>query len=363
MKAVVLVGGLGTRLRPLTETVKKELLPLVDRPILDHTLDRLVRHGIGEVVMSSPYLEEAFHPFIEARAGEPEITWVTEQTPLGTGGAIVNTLDVLGDEPFFALNGDICTDLDLTTMRAFHDERAATITIALHRVPDARAFGLVDADEQGRVHAFREKPADLVPGLINAGTYLIDPAVLRRWTPDRELSIEREVFPAVIQSGDPVYGFVREAYWMDLGTPEKYLQAHFDLLEGRVRGVDYEAPWLHPTAEVDPDADVGRRASVGAEARVAAGATVDESVLLPGSSVGPGAAVRATIVGPGGHVGAAADVSRCVLGAGARVGDGLTLSDAKVAPDTEAIEVIEAPGATEPTHATDGTGSTRAANG
>src|SRR5437867_7973708 len=295
MKAVVLVGGFGTRLRPLTETVKKELLPLVDRPILDHTLDRLVRHGVHEVVMSSPYLEEAFHPFIEARGGEPAITWVTEQTPLGTGGAIVNTLEVVGTEPFFALNGDICTDLDLGAMRAFHDDRAAKVTIALHRVPDARAFGLVDADEQGRVHGFREKPAELVPGLINAGTYLIDPGVLRRWGPDDELSIEREIFPAVIQSGDPVFGFLREAYWMDLGTPEKYLQAHFDLLEGRVRGADYDAPWLHPTAEVDPKAVVGRRVSVGAEARIAAEASVEETVLLPGSSVGVGATVSGSI--------------------------------------------------------------------
>ena len=120
MKAVVLVGGFGTRLRPLTETIKKELLPLVDRPILDHTLDRLVRHGVDEVVMSSPYLEEAFHPFIEARHGDAADHVGDRAEPLGTGGAIVNALDRLGDEPFFALNGDICTDLDLSAMRAFH---------------------------------------------------------------------------------------------------------------------------------------------------------------------------------------------------------------------------------------------------
>ena len=124
MKAVVLVGGFGTRLRPLTETIKKELLPLVDRPILDHTLDRLVRHGVDDVVMSSPYLEEAFHPFIEARHGEPTITWITEREPLGTGGAIVNALPSVGDEPFFALNGDILHRLDLTAMRAFHGSAA-----------------------------------------------------------------------------------------------------------------------------------------------------------------------------------------------------------------------------------------------
>ncbi len=334
MKAVVLVGGFGTRLRPRTETIKKELLPLVDRPILDHTLDRLVRHGVDDVVMSSPYLEEAFHPFIEARRGEPRIAWVTEREPLGTGGAIVNTLAEVGDEPFFALNGDICTDLDLSAMRAFHEERGAAITIALHHVDDARAFGLVETDETGRVAAFREKPADPIPGDVNAGTYLIDPAVLAPWTADHEISIEREIFPAVIDAGHPVYGFVAETYWMDLGTPEKYLQAHYDLLAGAVEGVRYEAPWIAPTADVEHGAILGARTTVGAEARVAAGATVEDSVVHPGASIGPGALVRASIVGPGAKVGAEATVTACVLGAGAAVPDGLAIADMKVPTDT-----------------------------
>jgi mannose-1-phosphate guanylyltransferase len=337
MKAVVLVGGFGTRLRPLTETVKKELLPLVDRPILDHTLDRLVRHGVHEVVMSSPYLEEAFDPFIEARRGEPRITWVTEREPLGTGGAIVNTLTAVGTEPFFALNGDICTDLDLTAMRAFHEDRAAAITIALHHVEDARAFGLVATGHTGRVLAFREKPEEAIPGDVNAGTYLIDPAVLAPWTADREISIEREIFPAVIDAGHPVFGYVADAYWMDLGTPEKYLQAHFDLLAGRLRDVDYAAPWIAANADVEPGASVGARASIGSEARVAAGAVVDDSVVHPGASIGANARVERSIVGPGAHVGVGATVTVCVLGAGSRVPDGLTISDTTVPTDGEAV--------------------------
>jgi len=333
MKAVVLVGGFGTRLRPLTETVKKELLPLVDRPILGHTLDRLVRHGVSEVVMSSPYLEEAFHPFIEARHGSPAIVWITEAEPLGTGGAIVNALGAIGDEPFFALNGDICTDLDLTAMRAFHQDRGAAVTIALHHVEDARAFGLVDLDPDGRVRAFREKPADPVPGDINAGTYLIDPSVLAPWIADREISIEREIFPGVIAAGHAVYGSVSNAYWMDLGTPETYLQAHADLLAGKLRGVEYPAPWIHPSADVEPGAILGAAVAVGDEARVAPGADVDDTVLHPGSSIGAGARVRGTVLGAGAHIGAGATVTGCVLGAGARVPDGASLSDAKVGTD------------------------------
>jgi mannose-1-phosphate guanylyltransferase len=336
MKAVVLVGGEGTRMRPLTETTPKPLIPLVDRPGLDHVLDLLARHGVHEVVLSSPYLERVFHPFIAARHGDPAITWITEKEPLGTGGAIVHALSTLGDEPFFALNGDILTDLDLTAMRAFHDERGAAVTIALHHVEDARAFGLVETDAHGRVGAFREKPAQAIPGDVNAGTYLVDPAALRRWAADRPISIEREIFPDVIAAGHPVFGFPGECYWMDLGTPEKYLLAHHDMLAGKVHGLDYEAPWIASTADVEPGASIGEWCAVGAEARVASGATVEDSVLHPGASVAADAVVRSSIVGAGAQVGAGADVQGCVLGAGSRVPDGMTIGDVKVPTDSEA---------------------------
>jgi len=336
MKAVVLVGGFGTRLRPLTETVKKELLPLVDRPILDHVLDHLARHGVHEVVLSSPYLEEAFHPFIEARRGDPTITWITEAAPLGTGGAIVNALGALGSDPFFALNGDILTDLDLTGMLASHREREAVVTISLHHVEDARAFGLVATDERGRVVEFLEKPLDPLPGDVNAGTYVLEPAVLHPLSADRELSIEREIFPSVIASGGAVFGYLADAYWLDLGTPEKYLQAHFDLLDGKVHGITYEAPWIAPTASLDPGARLGRWVAVGPEARIAPDAVVEDSVVHPGAAVGEGARVLRTIVGPGAHVGAGSTVEDCVLGAGARVADGLVLSGQRVKTDSEA---------------------------
>jgi mannose-1-phosphate guanylyltransferase len=336
MKAVVLVGGEGTRMRPLTETTPKPLIPLVDRPGLDHVLDHLARHGVHEVVLSSPYLERTFHPFIEARHGDPAITWITEAQPLGTGGAVVHALDALGDEPFFALNGDILTDLDLTAMRGFHRDRGAAVTIALHRVDDARPFGLVATDPDGRVSAFREKPEDPIPGQINAGTYLLDPGALRAWTPDRSISIEREIFPAVIDAGHPVYGFVTDAYWIDLGTPEQYLQAHFDLLDGKVEGVRYPSPWIHPTADVDLRSHLGRWAAVGAEARVGPEAQVDDSVLHPGCAIGEGARILGSIVGPGAHVGDRATVIGCVLGAGARVPDGASIEDVKVPTDARA---------------------------
>ena len=184
MKAVVLVGGEGTRMRPLTETVPKPLLPLMDRHALDHVLDHLARHGVHEVVRRSPYLEQVFHPFIEARHGEPTITWITETHALGTGGAIVNALDVSRRRTVLRVERRHThrpgPDGDEVVPRLID---SAAVTIALHHVDDARAFGLVATDDDGRVLEFREKPEEPIPGDVNAGTYLLDPAVLREWSP------------------------------------------------------------------------------------------------------------------------------------------------------------------------------------
>lgn len=329
MKAVVLVGGEGTRLRPLTETVPKPLLPLVDRPILGHVLDHLVAHGVGEVIMSSPYLEEMFHPFIEARGGEPAIIWITEREALGTGGAIVSVLTHLGDQPFLALNGDILTDLDLTAMLASHREHNAAATIALHRVEDARAFGLVASDPSGRIREFREKPPDPVPGDINAGTYVLEPSDLRAWPTGTPLSIETEIFPALIRSGAAVFGFETDAYWLDLGTPEQYLRAHVDLLAGRVRGSRYQAPWLGSGASLDPTAHVGRSAVIGEGASVGPGAWLEEAVLMAGAVVEAEAHVERSIVGPRGIVGKGATLVDSVLGEGVRVPPGVRLESTR----------------------------------
>lgn len=338
MKAVVLVGGEGTRLRPLTETIPKPLVPLMDRPSLDHVLDHLARHGVHEVVLSSPYLEETFEPFIDSRHGDPVITWITEASPLGTGGAIVNALDALGsDEAFFALNGDILTDLDLSAMRAFHLKRGAVVTIALHHVEDSRSFGAVATQDDGRVLEFREKPEEAMPGEINAGTYLLDPSVLAGWTKGEQISIERDVFPAVIAAGHPVFGFQAPAYWLDLGTPAQYLQAHFDLFEGKVRGVSYAAPWVEPSADVDLRAHVGRWVAIGADVVVGREAQIDDSVLHAGAVVGAEARIVASVLGRGARVGAEATLMGCVLGEGSTVPEGFALDGARVPAGTTAI--------------------------
>lgn len=336
MKAVVLVGGEGTRLRPLTETIPKPLLPLMNRPSLHHVLDHLTRHGVHEVILSSSYLEESFRSFIEEWHGDPRITWITEEAPLGTAGAVVNALDHI-DGTFLALNVDILTDLDLTEMVSFHRERSATATIALTHVDDARPFGLVATEADGRVREFLEKPDEPVPGNINAGTYVLEPESLLGWPPGEAVSIERRVFPALIESGRPVFGFLSPAYWLDLGTPEKYLQAHFDMLEGRVGRGRYPAPCVDETASVDLRAHIGRWVVVGPGAKVTEAAEIDDSVLHAGAVVGVGARVVGSILGPASEVGSGATVTGSVLAESARVPPGAVIEGARVSAGQEAV--------------------------
>jgi mannose-1-phosphate guanylyltransferase len=336
VKAIVLVGGEGTRLRPLTETVPKPLLPLIDRPFLHHVLDHLAEHGVHEVVASSSYLERTFGSFLEERHGDPKVTWITETSPLGTGGAIVHARAAM-DGTFLVLNGDILTDLDLTAMVEFHRSRGAEATIALHRVADARPFGLVATGDDDRVLEFREKPAELVPGDINAGTYVLEPEALAGWEAGRMISIEREIYPKLIADGRPVYGFGSDAYWIDFGTPEKYLQVHFDLLDGKVVGRAVPAPFVARSASVDPRARLDRRVVLGAATTVRAEARVTDSVAHEGAVIGPGARVVESVLGPRSSVGAGAWLERCVLGEGAAVADGARLTDARVPASSEGV--------------------------
>jgi mannose-1-phosphate guanylyltransferase len=331
MKAVVLVGGEGTRLRPLTEAVPKPLIPFMNRPFLDQVLDHLATHGVSEAILSSPYLESGFRGFLESREGQiPAVTWITEKMPLGTSGAVAGALDLL-DDTFLVLNGDILTELDLTALIDFHRRRKALGTIALTRVDDARPFGLVETEEDGRILAFKEKPAEPIPGTVNAGTYVLEPQALAEVPRDVMVSIERETFPDLIGRGERLFAFVSDGYWRDLGTPEAYLQAHFDALEGKL-GRSYDRPLVGEGSMVSPDARVGTMAVLGDGSAVAAGASVDRSVLHQGASVGEGAVVEESVLGSGARVAAGAVVRDSLLAAGSSASPGAQLDSAKVRP-------------------------------
>lgn len=330
MKAVVLVGGFGTRLRPLTLSTPKQMLPILHKPMIEHVLEHLAAHDINEAVLSMGYRPDAFaDAYPDGICAGVKLHYAVEPEPLDTAGAIrFAALDAGIAERFVVVNGDVLTDLDVNALIAFHHERGAEGTIALHRVDDPSAYGVVPTDPDGRVQAFVEKPPrDEAPtNLINAGTYVLEPSVLDRIVGHRKVSIERETFPAMVADGT-LFAMSGETYWIDTGTPEKYLQAQIDLLRG-TRGE--RANGVHPDAVVEPGAIVARSV-LGAGVHVAAGAQVRGSVLLPGARVEEDAVVERAILGPRSTVGRGARVDDlAVLGDDAVVGAGLRVSGGSV---------------------------------
>ena len=324
MQAIVLVGGEGTRLRPLTNDVPKPALTLVDRPFLAYAIEWLAGHGVSEVVLACGFLPDVLMEVLgdHEHAGVT-ITYAVEPEPLGTAGAIRFAAEALGDrleDHFLALNGDVLADLDLSALVAAHAERGDSATIALHPVDDSSAYGLVRCDEDGIVREFLEKTGEVVPGEINAGAYVLERSVLDLVPAGRAVSIEREVFPRLVGSG--LCAQLLDGYWMDIGTPERYLQASWDILEGRVETrVEPTRPGVlvAAEAEIDAEARLGERAVVSAGCTIGAGAEVSKSVLLGGCTVGEGALVEGSILAPGAEVAPNAELRGIVVGRDERV--------------------------------------------
>ncbi|MDQ6910425.1 MAG: nucleotidyltransferase family protein, partial [Actinomycetota bacterium] len=297
---MVLVGGAGTRLRPLTLTVPKQVLPIVEVPMIERVLAHLAEHGVTEAVLSLGYRAESF--LAVAPHGEVcgiSVSHVVEPAPLGTAGAVRFAAREAGiDERFIVVNGDVLTDLDLGALASFHSARGGEATIALTTVDDASAFGLVSTDDDGRVRAFVEKPADPAHahgGQVNAGTYVIEPAVLERIPAGRPVSIEREVFPLMAADG-VLYACASDAYWTDTGTPDRYLQAHLDLIGDRRPGAPVKGAVAAPGGVWSRggavDGEVVGPAFLGYGVVVDFGASVHRSVLGAGTVVQQGAQVR-----------------------------------------------------------------------
>jgi mannose-1-phosphate guanylyltransferase len=325
MQAIVLVGGEGTRLRPLTESVPKPALTLVDRPFLAYMIEWLAGHGVDEVVLACGFLPDVLREALGdgERAGA-RVRYVAEPRPLGTGGAIRYAADQLGDEleeRFLALNGDVLTDLDLTKLLRAHESRRARATIGVHPVQDAAAYGLVRLGEEGAVLAFEEKTGRHEPGQVNAGMYVLERSVLDLIPPGEAVSIEHDVFPEIV--GDGLHGLALEGYWMDIGTPERYLQASWDILEGAVETrVEPTGPGMYvdSSADVAESAALGPRLVVGPGCRLASGVEARESVLLERCAVEMGASLSGSILAAEVEVAAGAAVEDAVLGRGERVG-------------------------------------------
>jgi NDP-sugar pyrophosphorylase family protein len=340
MKAVILAGGEGTRLRPLTLSLPKPVVPVVDRPFLKHQLDLLARVGVREVVFSVAYHPERIRSvFGDGSAVGFSIEYAVEDTPLGTGGAVRNALDLL-DQRTVVLNGDVLADVDLGAVVAGHAASGAAATLILTPVSNPSAYGLVEADADGRVRRFLEKPSpsQITTDTINAGIYILETRVLDLIPPAQNHSIEREFFPSLLARGDLVRAHVHRGYWIDIGTSEKYRQVNKDILRGRF-SVDLDGQrgphgWVHPLARVSPEARlvgpvylgpgvliegnavVGPDTVLVSDVAVGAGASIAESVLWAGCRVGAGSRLVNALLGPGVEVGGNATLRGAILGEG-----------------------------------------------
>jgi NDP-sugar pyrophosphorylase family protein len=341
VKAVVLVGGEGTRLRPLTSTVPKPLLPIVGQPFLERQLTWLARHGVDEVILSLGYLPDAFvEHFPEGVYEGVRITYAVEPYPLGTAGGIRFAARSAGiDERFVVCNGDVLTTLDVGRLLQFHADRRAEVTIHLTRVEDPSSFGVVPTFDDGEVKAFVEKPP---PGTapthwVNAGTYVLEPSVLDRIPDDLTVSIERETFPRMLENRGRLFAQGTDDYWLDIGTPEKYLQAHTDTIRGAIglpplRGAREIAPgvWAEDGFEVADDAALSAPSLLGAESVVSTGARVENATLSTGSVVGVDAVVTGAVLLTGARVARGARVDRSIVGAGALVDERASVVDGSI---------------------------------
>jgi mannose-1-phosphate guanylyltransferase len=347
LPAVILVGGQGTRLRPLTDTKRKDMLPLVDRPLLAYTFEHLARYGVEHAIVSCGYMPDQIGAVFGNRYGALSLEYVVEPEPRGTGGGIAYAARGRLDESFLALNGDSLREADLGALVAFHRSTGAKATILLTAVADPSRYGLVRLASDGRVESFLEKPRpeEIDTDLINAGLYVLEPEALDLVPEGRAVSIEREVFPRLAEEGS-VYGLALAGYWLDVGTPESYLQAHRDVLErsfptevGDALGPEFTL--VHPSADVHAEArlvppvyvgpgaalEAGARAGslavLGEGSRVAAGSVVENAVVGARTTVGPGSLVLGSLVGDDAELGAGCEVRNlAVVGSGAALGDG-----------------------------------------
>src|SRR5579864_2826480 len=347
MQALILAGGEGTRLRPLTSTIPKPVVPLANRPHLAFMIDWLARHGVDEVILSCGFMAEGVRRVLgEGESLGVHIRYVEEPTPLGTGGALRYAGELLTGR-FLMLNGDVLSDFDLTAQLEAHERTGASATLALYPVEDPSAYGLVRLNDDGTVREFVEKPRpeESDSNLINAGAYVLEPSVLDDMAPPgTNISIERDVFPRLVGRG--LHGFIGEGYWLDIGTPERYLQGTFDILEGNVEtdlgdrledgrrvlaeGASVEGRLIAP-AVLGPGTSVARGAivggcvSLGADVEVGEGAHVERSVVLDGTRIGAHSSIRFSIVGPGVTIG-----EHCHLEGGVVLGEGVVLGAGNV---------------------------------
>lgn len=327
MKAVILAGGKGTRLRPITYLNPKPMLPLVNKPFMENFIMWLKHYKIEDIILSTCYLPEVFEKYFgDGRKLGVNLRYETESCPLGTCGAVKNLEDYLGNEPFLVFNGDILTSLNLKQMMAFHKKNRADITISLTPVEDPTAYGLVPIDKEGRVTRFLEKPSldEINTNLINAGTYMIEPHIMGLAPKGENYSFERGLFPKALSNEYRIYGFVSNAYWLDVGTPEKYLNAHFDILDRKIK---FDFGYKKRMQNIYLGKDVKSSKNSLNVGPVVVG---DGTVIEDGATILP-----QTVIGENCHIGEGSAISSSILFSGVKVGKNCNIKESIISKDVK----------------------------
>jgi mannose-1-phosphate guanylyltransferase / phosphomannomutase len=341
VKAVIMAGGEGTRLRPLTSNLPKPMMPLANKPMMEHVVDLLRRHGFGEIVVTLAFMPDAIRTYFgDGSEFGVHIQYATEEVPLGTAGSVRNAADAL-DERFLVISGDVLTDIDLDKVVAFHEEKGALATIGLVPVENPLEFGIVITREDGSIERFLEKPSwgQVFSDTINTGIFVLEPAIFDHIPEDRAVDFSSEVFPSLLRQGLPLFGAVADGYWEDVGTPEAYVSVHKDILDQKVEvavpGFEVSGGvWIGEGAEVHPDAVVDGPAVVGDNARVGAGVRLGEYAVLGANvKVRDGAEVRRSIVQDNAYLGEGVRLAGAVVGRACDIRRGARLEDGSVVGD------------------------------
>jgi len=327
LKGVILAGGKGTRMRPLTYLSPKPMLPLINRPFMEHFILRLKSYGITDIILSVQYLPEIFYEYFgNGSKFGINLKCVEEETPLGTCGAVKNVEKFLGNEAFMVFNGDILSSINLKNMISFHKSKKADITISLASVEDPTAYGLVPVDKNGRVKEFLEKPSleEITTNLINAGTYIIESHIMGHVPPGENYSFERGLFPKALKLGYKIYGFVSDAYWLDLGTPEKYMTAHIDILDKKV---DFKYPYK----KVYPNIYIGNGAKYKKENLTTGPIVIGENTVIEQNTK----ILPLTVIGSGCVIGSDSSISESIVFDGASIGKNCIIRNSIIAKNVK----------------------------
>jgi len=355
LKAIVLAGGFGTRLRPLSCSRPKTLFPLANQPLIDYTLQNLAQGGVDTIILSVYYMAENIVRYLGPTKYDMGILYSREQRPLGKGGGVKNAEDMLNGEPFIVLNGDIITDLDLRRLISFHEEKGGLATIALYQVKDPSRYGSVELDWEGRITRFVEKPEPgLAPSnLINAGIYVLEPEVLEYMPPGKRFDTEVEVFPVLAQERK-LFGFEFHGYWTDIGVPEEYLNANAAILGKRDKGSGKKNANVDPTATVkEPcifgdnvnigtDSVIGPNVSIMDNVHIGKGVRIENSIIFAGASIEDYSSVRNALIGESAVLERWVKVeSGSLIGDYVQLYDGVTITEGvSICPSTTVEESI-----------------------